>query len=116
MKCLVIECQNKISARGLCRKHYSRMMRNTNPEYRKRMCENSKRWVKNNREKWNKKQREYNKTEGAKQSRLRYDINHPDLFYLRLYHSRCGGRCPDPINVRKTNYERMMRVFVRSYK
>jgi len=65
------ECGKRVFSRGLCRSDYDKWLKLVNPEYHKNQVENTKRWIKNNAEKY----KQYAKNWRAKQ----------DPVYMKAY-------------------------------
>lgn len=89
-------CDKPVRAKGLCRNCYEKMLKETNPDYKKKQSENCKRWHKNkaNKDKisnWGKRYRENNtisRTNTVMRSRLSISLEDYEAMLERQ-----GGRC-----------------------
>lgn len=118
--CIVKGCDNSHYGRGLCRKHYSRLYRNTHPEYLDYLKKKSKEWRERNPVKWRKICRAGNK---------RYRERYPELYRhyqvqsdmrrmergIQIF-AEGGRRTPLLFKQNRIFRDRMLMAWVKNYK
>lgn len=113
--CKIIDCEEKHLGLGFCKNHYQNWKYNNDPEYRENKLKAMKKWMNNNREKFNEGQRIYQKNnpELMLHYRTKKFIKNPEL-YRELVPLR--GKIPELKGRINATNSRILRSHVYFYK
>ncbi len=118
-KCRVYDCENKSMCKDLCKTHYQRMRRHTDPEYRKMTLASNKKSREKHPIRTKRLLRRWLKSEKGKhssnQSHLKWAVKNPDAFRTKPLKGR--GK-PKPMAKSRYDMEmrKLMYPYIRKYK